>query len=50
MGGIRLNTMGAYLALPSVAAVGGAWMADRTLIAEKNWTKIKELCREALRC
>ena len=37
-----------YLALPIVAAVGGSWMVDRKLIAEKNWPAIRALTAEAV--
>ena len=49
LGGITQDTMSNYLALPSVAAVGGSWMVDKKLIAGKEWDKIEALSRDALR-
>ena len=48
LGGISQLTMGTYLALPAVAAIGGSWMVDKKLIAAKDWGKIEALSREAL--
>jgi 2-dehydro-3-deoxyphosphogluconate aldolase / (4S)-4-hydroxy-2-oxoglutarate aldolase len=39
-GGITLDSMSAYLALPSVVAVGGSWIASGKDIAAKNWEGI----------
>ncbi len=47
-GGIEPSNLAAYLALPTVAAVGGSWMVDKRLVAEKNWAKITALTTEAL--
>jgi 2-dehydro-3-deoxyphosphogluconate aldolase / (4S)-4-hydroxy-2-oxoglutarate aldolase len=48
LGGINPATMGQYLALPAVAAIGGSWMVEKKLIAAKEWGKIEALSREAL--
>jgi 2-dehydro-3-deoxyphosphogluconate aldolase / (4S)-4-hydroxy-2-oxoglutarate aldolase len=48
-GGINAATLASYLALPQVAAVGGSWMAERKLVAEKAWGKITALTTEALK-
>jgi 2-dehydro-3-deoxyphosphogluconate aldolase / (4S)-4-hydroxy-2-oxoglutarate aldolase len=48
-GGITSATLASYLAIPQVAAVGGSWMAERKLVADKAWTKISELAAEAMR-
>jgi len=48
-GGITAATLPAYLALPSVAAIGGSWMAERKLVAEKSWSKITALTAEAMK-
>lgn len=48
-GGITAATLPNYLAIPQVAAIGGSWMADRKLVAEKNWTKITTLTAEAMK-
>ena len=47
-GGIHPQNMRSYLALPSVAAVGGSWMVAKSLIATKNWKQIETLAREAV--
>jgi len=48
-GGITATTLPNYLAIPQVAAVGGSWMAEKKLIAEKNWAKITTLTAEAMK-
>ena len=48
-GGINSASLADYLAVPQVAAVGGSWMADRKLIAEKSWSKITALTAEAMK-
>jgi 2-dehydro-3-deoxyphosphogluconate aldolase / (4S)-4-hydroxy-2-oxoglutarate aldolase len=47
-GGITAATLPNYLAVPQVAAVGGSWMAERKLVAEKSWEKITVLAAEAV--
>lgn len=47
-GGITAATLPHYLAVPQVAAVGGSWMAERKLVAEKAWAKITTLAAEAI--
>ena len=48
-GGINLGNLPSYLALPIVAAVGGSWMVERKLVAEKNWAAITALTAEAVK-
>jgi len=48
-GSINAATLANYLALPQVAAVGGSWMAEKKLAAEKAWTKITALTAEAMK-
>jgi 2-dehydro-3-deoxyphosphogluconate aldolase/(4S)-4-hydroxy-2-oxoglutarate aldolase len=48
-GGITAAMLPNYLAIPQVAAIGGSWMAERKLIAEKSWDKITMLTREAMK-
>lgn len=48
-GGITAATLPNYLAIPQVAAIGGSWMAERKLVAEKNWAKITALTAEAMK-
>ena len=46
LGGVNAQTAGDYLALPIVAAIGGSWLADKKLVAEKNWSEITRLTAE----
>ena len=48
-GGITAATLPNYLAVPQVAAIGGSWMAERKLVAEKSWEKITVLTTEAVK-
>jgi 2-dehydro-3-deoxyphosphogluconate aldolase / (4S)-4-hydroxy-2-oxoglutarate aldolase len=48
-GGITAATLPNYLAVPQVAAIGGSWMAERKLVAEKSWDKITALTAEAMK-
>jgi 2-dehydro-3-deoxyphosphogluconate aldolase/(4S)-4-hydroxy-2-oxoglutarate aldolase len=48
-GGITAATLPNYLAVPQVAAIGGSWMAERKLVAEKAWEKITVLTAEAMK-
>lgn len=47
-GGITSSNLTKYLKLPVVAAIGGSWMVDKTLINEGKWEEITRLTREAL--
>lgn len=46
-GGISLASASSYLALPNVECVGGTWMLDKQLIANKDWQAIEKLARQA---
>ena len=48
LGGVNAQNMAEYLALPVVAAIGGSWIVDKKLIAEKNWAQITALTKAAL--
>jgi 2-dehydro-3-deoxyphosphogluconate aldolase/(4S)-4-hydroxy-2-oxoglutarate aldolase len=48
-GGITTANLANYLAIKQVAAIGGSWMADRKLIADKSWDKISALTTEAMK-
>lgn len=48
-GGITAATLPNYLAIPQVAAIGGSWMAERKLVADKAWDKITALTAEAMK-
>lgn len=46
-GGASPANLGAYLALDTVAAVGGTWIAKKEDMAEGRWDEIAQRCREA---
>ena len=46
-GGISAANAASYLALPSVAAVGGSWMVAPELVAARNYAAVTQLAREA---
>jgi len=46
-GGITPTNAGAYLALPNVLCVGGAWLAPADAIAAGDWARITDLARAA---
>jgi len=46
-GGISLATAPKYLALNNVMCVGGTWMLDKELIANKDWQAIEALAKQA---
>ncbi len=47
-GGISMKNMCEYLALKTVIAVGGSWIAGREDIAAGNWDVIAFNCRQAV--
>lgn len=47
-GGVTLNNLPEWLALPQVRAVGGTWIAPRDDIAEGNWDKIRDNAAQAV--
>lgn len=48
LGGLNVKNAPDYLKLSIVAAIGGSWIADKKLIAEKNWAQITVLTKEIL--
>lgn len=48
-GGLTPDNAGAYLALPSVFAIGGTWIAPRRTVAEQAFDAVGAAAREALR-
>lgn len=49
LGGINANQLGAYLADPSVLAVGGSWIAPRQIIAKSDWSTVIDRATESRR-
>jgi 2-dehydro-3-deoxyphosphogluconate aldolase/(4S)-4-hydroxy-2-oxoglutarate aldolase len=47
-GGIDGETLPSYLALPSVLACGGTWIADTASIRERRWEEIAHRARAAV--
>ena len=47
-GGVSLDNMNDYLALPNVAAVGGSFMTPSAAVKAKDWAKVTEACLAAL--
>lgn len=48
LGGVSEATLSEYLAAPGVAAVGGSWIADRSLIRAGDWAGITALAKKAV--
>ncbi|MCF6435054.1 bifunctional 4-hydroxy-2-oxoglutarate aldolase/2-dehydro-3-deoxy-phosphogluconate aldolase [Pseudoalteromonas sp. MMG022] len=46
-GGITLESAPKYLSLSNVICVGGTWMLDKQLIANKDWQAIEALAKQA---
>ena len=47
-GGISPGNLEDYLALPSVAAVGGSWMVRDSLVSGQQWPDVSRLAAEAV--
>ncbi|MDO5055140.1 bifunctional 4-hydroxy-2-oxoglutarate aldolase/2-dehydro-3-deoxy-phosphogluconate aldolase [Pasteurella oralis] len=47
-GGINLDNLQDYLAIPNVMACGGSWFVESALIKAKNWSEIRRLTREVV--
>lgn len=47
-GGVGIANLSDYLALPSVAAVGGSWMVARDLILDGRFDEIRQLSADAV--
>ncbi|HVU15960.1 MAG TPA: bifunctional 4-hydroxy-2-oxoglutarate aldolase/2-dehydro-3-deoxy-phosphogluconate aldolase [Candidatus Didemnitutus sp.] len=48
LGGISAAELGAYLASPHVACVGGSWLAKSDVIRARDWKKISDLAAAAM--
>lgn len=49
-GGINETNWKDYLALDNVAAIGGSFMVPMSMVKEKNWDGIKEICKSSQNC
>ncbi|TWX71764.1 bifunctional 4-hydroxy-2-oxoglutarate aldolase/2-dehydro-3-deoxy-phosphogluconate aldolase [Colwellia demingiae] len=47
-GGINLNNVRDYLALPNVVCCGGSWLVSNSIVENKNWSEITKLANQAL--
>ena len=47
-GGVKPSNLESYLALDTVAAVGGTWLATKEDIAAGRWDAVKQYCRDAV--
>ena len=47
-GGIGLQNIQDYLAIPNIVACGGSWFVEKTLINAKNWPEINRLTQEVV--
>lgn len=47
-GGVNLNNVQSYMALPNVMCVGGTWMLDSGWIRNQEWSRITECSAEAI--
>lgn len=47
-GGVNLQNLRDYLAIPNVLACGGSWFVEKSLINQKNWAEIGRLTKEAV--
>ena len=48
LGGVSEENLADYLALPSVVAVGGSWIAKPPMIREERWEEIEKNARNAM--
>ncbi|MBN6066657.1 bifunctional 4-hydroxy-2-oxoglutarate aldolase/2-dehydro-3-deoxy-phosphogluconate aldolase [Aggregatibacter actinomycetemcomitans] len=47
-GGIGMQNIKDYLAIPNVVACGGSWFVEKKLINEKNWQEIGRLTKDVV--
>jgi len=47
-GGININNVRDYLALPNVACCGGSWLVSSDIVENRKWSEITRLANEAL--
>lgn len=47
-GGVSLDNLDEYLALPQVAAVGGTWIAPPDVVDAGDFDRVRAACREAV--
>ncbi len=47
-GGLNIDNMNDYLALPVVSSIGGSWLATKQQIADKQWSVITQQVKDAI--
>ncbi len=47
-GGININNVRDYLALPNVVCCGGSWLVSSEIVKNKHWSEITKLANQAL--
>lgn len=47
-GGVNINNIKDYLAIPNVVACGGSWFVEKSLINGQKWNEIGQLVQEAV--
>ena len=47
-GGINLNNVRDYLALPNVSCCGGSWLVSDEIVKQRNWQEITRLAKQVL--
>lgn len=48
-GGVTASSLGTYLTLPQVFAVGGSWMVPRSAVAARDWAAVTDAATAAAR-
>lgn len=46
-GGVTVQSMAEYLALPNVAMVGGSWLTPADALQQRDWARVTDLARQA---
>ncbi|SEQ09086.1 bifunctional 4-hydroxy-2-oxoglutarate aldolase/2-dehydro-3-deoxy-phosphogluconate aldolase [Basfia succiniciproducens] len=47
-GGINMQNIREYLAIPNIVACGGSWFIERSFVNEKKWDMISRLVKETV--
>lgn len=47
-GGVQLNNLADFLALPNVFVAGGSWLSPKDLVQQQNWAAITELTLQSI--
>lgn len=47
-GGVNMTNLKSFLQMPNVFCVGGSWMVANKLIANGEWDKVAQLCRDCV--